>query len=69
MRPMFNRRATSSTDMRLLGESANPSALDCVLLAIALPDVFTSIDEAPHQEVGCLRPLMFARGAIWASVQ
>jgi hypothetical protein len=39
MRPMFNRRAISSTDMRLLGESANPSALDCFLPAIALPDV------------------------------
>ena len=39
MRPMFNRRAISSTDMRLLVKSANPSALDCVLPAIALPDV------------------------------
>jgi hypothetical protein len=36
---MFNRRAISSTDMRLLGESANPSAFDCGFLAIALPDV------------------------------
>src|ERR1039457_480490 len=36
---MFNRRAISSTEMRLLGESANPSALDCALPAMASPDV------------------------------
>ena len=39
MRPMFNRRAISSTDMRMLGESTNPSALDCPFLAMALLDV------------------------------
>jgi hypothetical protein len=37
---MFNRRAISSADMRLLGESVNPSAFDFGFLAIALPDVF-----------------------------
>ena len=36
---MFNRRAISSTEMRLLGESANPSALACALPAMASPDV------------------------------
>ena len=43
---MFNRRAISSTDMRLLGESADPSALDCALSAIALLDVLVSLRAA-----------------------
>ena len=36
---MFSRRATSSTDMRLLGESVKPPTRGCVLSAIALPNV------------------------------
>jgi hypothetical protein len=35
---MFNRRAISNADIRLFGTSVNPSALDCVLSAIALTD-------------------------------
>src|ERR1017187_6798462 len=42
---MFNRRAISSTEMRLLGESANPSALACALTAMASPDVIRTLME------------------------
>src|ERR1017187_2062517 len=42
---MFNRRAISSTEMRLLGESANPSALACALTAMASPDVVRTLME------------------------
>src|ERR1039458_1345600 len=36
---MLNGGASFSTEMRLLGESANPSALACALTAMASPDV------------------------------
>src|ERR1035441_2104852 len=42
---MFNRRAISSTEMRLLGESATPSALACALTAMASPDVIRTLME------------------------
>src|ERR1017187_8067383 len=54
-RPMFNRRAISSTDMRLLGESGNPSALDCVLSAMALLAVILVSLRAAEASRGYLR--------------
>jgi hypothetical protein len=39
-RPIFNRCAISSTDMRMLAEFADSSAFDCTFLDIRLPDFF-----------------------------